>query len=140
MAKDGAGKHDKNHIKFFKYHKYGHYANRCPGVEKEEEAHHASAVQYEPTVLLAETALPGMLEHPSSDSLLSDGCQGELFLNEVKVYPELHYTNDGVSSGDVWYLDNGASNHMTGDRQKFRDMDTTVSGKVTFGDGSTVEI
>ncbi|XP_066323768.1 uncharacterized protein [Miscanthus floridulus] len=132
VAKDGVGKRDKSHIKIFKCHKYGHYANRCPGAKKkEEEAHHASAVEYEPTVLLAETALPGMLEHPSSDSLLSDGCQGELFLNEVKVYPELHYTNDGVSSGDVWYLDNGASNHMIGDRQKFRDMDTTVSGKVS---------
>jgi hypothetical protein len=58
----------------------------------------------------------------------------------VKVYPELHYIGDGVSSGDVWYLDNGASNHMTGDRQKFRDIDSTVSGKVTFGDGSTIEI
>lgn len=75
VAKDGADKRDKSHIKFFKCHKYGHYANRCPGAEKkEEEAHHASVVEYEPTVLLAEMALPGMLEHPSSDSLLSDGC------------------------------------------------------------------
>ncbi|CAD6266153.1 unnamed protein product [Miscanthus lutarioriparius] len=59
---------------------------------------------------------------------------------EVKVFSELHYTNDGVSYGDVWYLDNGASNHMTGDRAKFRDIDSIVSGKVTFGDGSTVDI
>lgn len=29
---------------------------------------------------------------------------------------------------------------MTGDLHKFRDLDSTVSGKVTFGDGSTVEI
>jgi hypothetical protein len=64
-----------SHIKCFKCHKYGHYANRCPGEEKKkEEAHHASAVEYEPTVLLVETALPRMLEHPSSDGLLSDGC------------------------------------------------------------------
>ncbi|CAD6246112.1 unnamed protein product [Miscanthus lutarioriparius] len=73
MAKDGAGKRDKCHIKFFKCHKYGHYANRCPGEEKKEEAHHASVVEYESTVLLSETDLLGMLEHPSSDSLLSDG-------------------------------------------------------------------
>jgi hypothetical protein len=45
-----------------------------------------------------------------------------------------------VSYGDVWYLDNGASNHMTGDRDKFRDIDSTIAGKVTFGDGSTVDI
>ena len=29
---------------------------------------------------------------------------------------------------------------MTGDRAKFRDIDSTVSGKVTLGDGSTVDI
>jgi hypothetical protein len=44
------------------------------------------------------------------------------------------------SNGDLWYLDNGASNYMTGDRQKFRHIYTTIGGKVRFGDGSSVEI
>ena len=110
------------------------YANRCLG-KKEEEAHHAKAVEFEPTVLLAEIAELGLLEHP-----LSDECQEEVFLNEVKVHPELHFTRDGESCGDIWYLDNGASNHMTGDLHKFRDIDTTVNDKVCFGDGSAVEI
>lgn len=38
----------------------------------------------------------------------------------------------------MWYLDNGASNHMTGQRGKFKELDERVSGKVKFGDGSTV--
>jgi len=140
---DGSVRKDKSHIKCFKCHTYGHYANRCPGEEKKnekkkEEAHHARAVEYEPAVLLAETALPGKQQALTENSLLLDGCQ--LSLMQGKVYPELHYTDTGVSSGDVWYLDNGASNHMTGDKQKFRDMDSTVGGKVTFGDGSTIEI
>lgn len=108
------GKCDKSHIKCFKCHKHGHYAHRCPDEEKEEEAHHNSMVEYEPMVLLAETTVPGRLEHLSSDELLSNGYQ--LSLHDAKVYPELHNTNDGVSSADVWYLDNGSSNHMTRDR------------------------
>jgi len=47
-------------------HNYGHYVNRCLG-KKEEEAHHAKAVEFEPMVLLAETIELGMLEHPLSD-------------------------------------------------------------------------
>jgi hypothetical protein len=52
----------------------------------------------------------------------------------------LYFTGDDDSGIDVWYLDNGASNHMTGDHHKFRSIDNIVSGKVRFGDGSAVEI
>ncbi|GKA27392.1 zinc finger, CCHC-type containing protein [Tanacetum coccineum] len=40
----------------------------------------------------------------------------------------------------LWYLDNGASNHMTGVREHFKEIDEKVSGKVKFGDGSYIEI
>ncbi|GJW42241.1 zinc finger, CCHC-type containing protein [Tanacetum coccineum] len=40
----------------------------------------------------------------------------------------------------LWYLDNGASNHMTGVREHFKELDEKVSGKVRFGDGSHIEI
>jgi hypothetical protein len=83
--------------------------------KKEEEAHHVKTVEYEPTMLLAETVELGQPKH-----LLSKKVQEEVFLNEVHLDIELHFTGDGESCGDVWYLDNGASNHMTGDRKKFR--------------------
>ncbi|GJR89060.1 zinc finger, CCHC-type containing protein [Tanacetum coccineum] len=40
----------------------------------------------------------------------------------------------------LWYLDNGASNHMTRIREHFKELDEKVSGKVRFGDGSYIEI
>lgn len=54
--------------------------------------------------------------------------------------PELHLTRGGDPSSNVWYLDNCASNHMTGDRHKFKELDHAITGKVRFGDDSTVEI
>ena len=61
-----------------------------------------------------------------------------IFLNEEKVIPkklEFHEKEEGV-----WYLDNGASNHMTGERSYFSELNENVKGKVKFGDGSFVEI
>ena len=40
---------------------------------------------------------------------------------------------------DGWYLDSGATHHMTG-RREFSDLDVDVGGSVRFGDSSTVEI
>ena len=42
--------------------------------------------------------------------------------------------------GDSWFLDNGANNHMTGDVEKFKMLDETITRKVRFDDGSAVEI
>nr|GEX65952.1 ribonuclease H-like domain, reverse transcriptase, RNA-dependent DNA polymerase [Tanacetum cinerariifolium] len=40
----------------------------------------------------------------------------------------------------LWYLDNGASNHMTGVGEHFKKLDEKVNRKVRFGDGSYIEI
>nr|XP_033511097.1 uncharacterized protein LOC117275873 [Nicotiana tomentosiformis] len=39
-----------------------------------------------------------------------------------------------------WYLDNGASNHMCGCKEKFVKINNTVRGNVPFGDASKIQI
>lgn len=64
-----------------------------------------------------------------------------ILLNEGGVNPRLNRTrNEEYKDSSVWYLDNGASNHMTGHRSKFTTLDEGVRGEVMFGDGSTVKI
>ncbi|KAD3336326.1 hypothetical protein E3N88_31845 [Mikania micrantha] len=60
----------------------------------------------------------------------------EVLLNEKEIKPSQY----GITNESLWYLDNDASNHMTGNKEHFRELDKKVSGRVRFGDGSFVEI
>jgi hypothetical protein len=59
-------------------------------------------------------------------------------LVEAKVFVQL----DGGDSVDdvLWHLDTGATNHMSGSRAAFSELDHGVVGTVRFGDGSVVKI
>ena len=61
-----------------------------------------------------------------------------IYLNEEKVVPSKFETQS--SAGNIWYLDNGASSHMTGNRDYFKIIDESVTGKVCFGDDSRIDI
>ena len=61
-----------------------------------------------------------------------------VYLNENKVNPTVFEAD--LDTEDVWYLDNGASNHMCGNRTFFSDIDETITGKVSFGDDSRINI
>ena len=61
-----------------------------------------------------------------------------LFLLEEKA--QVNLAQEGDAKEGVWYLDSGATNHMTGDCAAFAELDTGITGSVKFGDGSTVDI
>lgn len=55
----------------------------------------------------------------------------ELLLTEDKLLStQLPKSGDYASESNVWYLDNDASNHMTGFRSKFVELDESISGQV----------
>lgn len=123
-------KYDKSKVKCFGCQGYGHYAAECKKSKREkehkEEVNIAQMQDDEPALLLT--------EKPEEDSTV-------MLINEEKVLPKLSQNSEGDQvSSNLWYLDNGASNHMTGQLSKFRDLDRSVNGQVRFGDGSTVLI
>ena len=121
---------DKSRIRCFNCNILGHYAAECrkPRRDKEskEEVNIAQIPDDEPALLLTE-------------------CEGEnedmVLVNEERVAPKLSKTgSEKQVESNMWYLDNGASNHMTGQRSKFKDLDEKITGQVKFGDGSVVHI
>ena len=61
-----------------------------------------------------------------------------VYLNEQKINPTIFEADQDTQ--DLWYLDNGASNHMSGNRLFFYELDETILGKVRFGDDSRIDI
>ncbi|GJS60500.1 zinc finger, CCHC-type containing protein [Tanacetum coccineum] len=115
---------DKSHIKCFECQEYGHYASECTNMKKPEQEVHLTMEVVEQTLLLC---------------VKGEDIPSMVMLNEDKVFPRLHESQNS-SNRDMWYLDNGASNHMTGERNMFAELNESVTGRVWFGDGSAVEI
>ena len=65
---------------------------------------------------------------------------GEVFLNEEKLHQKVKAKGGETNQSRLWYLDTGASNHMTGDVEKFRDLNKKIQGYVKFGNESKVRI
>ncbi|GKD36676.1 hypothetical protein Tco_1252185 [Tanacetum coccineum] len=60
-------------------------------------------------------------------------------MNEKKYTPPKSESNTD-DEDDVWYFDNGASNHMTGNYSYFSELNENITGRVRFRDGSCVSI
>lgn len=114
-------------MRYFNCNVLGHYAAKCKRSRRERnQKQEANLVQInddEPVLLLSE---------------LDENKRQMVLLNEEKVIPKLEASGDKKKFSQLWYLDNGASNHMTGDKTKFSKLDEGVTGEVKFGDGSTV--
>jgi len=59
-------------------------------------------------------------------------------LDELRA--QVNLGREGEETEELWYLDTGTSNHMTGNREAFSELDTGVVGTVKFGNNSGVDI
>ena len=106
---------DKSKVKCYNCQKMGHFTDECYSDTKkkgkEEKANISEETEEESALMM----------------VVSDEC-GELLLQGM---------NDPHDEC-MWYLDTGASSHMTGKMVFFDNIDENKKGKVKFGDGSTI--
>jgi hypothetical protein len=113
----------------------GHWAKECP--KRRRDAAHLAQVEENPEAhtLLVASAVEEVNATHSSSSLPAAPA---IHLDEANLFVQLGERGDGATTR--WILDSGATNHMTGARSAFAELNTGVHGSVRFGDGSTVGI
>ena len=110
---------DASKVTCFRCDKLGHFAANCP--DRLLKLHETTETKEEDT--------------EAADALMMHEI---VYLNERNIRPKVF---ESSSDGErVWNLDNSASNHMTGDRSYFQSIDETITGKVSFGDDSRIDI
>jgi transposase InsO family protein len=146
--------------------KTGHWAKDCRSKAKKGEAH--TALDDEPSLLLMEVGdlkvesdsplppppvtSPLPLLDPTPPTLATKSAlptststrelcpaRGPVHLVEEKVFVQVTGAEEEKECRR-WVLDTGATNHMTGCRSAFSDLNCNIRGTVKFGDCSVVQI
>ena len=126
---DKKKKFDKSTIQCYNCEKYRHFAYECRSKKKERDEHSyvskstpaAAAAQSSSSAVIASSSLLMAAVEEASDLLL-------------------HGSKGVPSDPTLWYLDRGATNHMTGQREFFCSIDKSTTGFVKFGDDSKIRI
>ena len=148
------GVHDKNHIRCYNCDEMGHYSTQCKASSKKKIKANLAQSDTGPALLLTvseemsynanalsqrELMVPLQNSRPPVHGKLLPWQDCALLIKD-NVWPELHQANCAPPPTNTWYLDNGASNHMTRDRNKFQNLHERYSRNVKFGDSSSVKI
>ncbi|KAD4384758.1 hypothetical protein E3N88_24926 [Mikania micrantha] len=117
-------KKDRSKLQCFRCDAYGHFSADCPTRKEEEHSNLTQAQVGEgPTLLMAK------LDHDFKEWIN---------VSEEKVFPEKYEVQ--TEGDNMWYLDTGATSHMTGNKNLFSTLDDKTGGTVRFGDNSCVTI
>ncbi|XP_066323144.1 uncharacterized protein [Miscanthus floridulus] len=128
-----------------RYGKIGHWARECPNHKQDKmaKAHLAQASDDdEATILMVTFCTLHDVEAKEKGEVMAVKRPRKALkaVNLDEPHAQVHLGRVGGEQEQRWYLDSGASNHMTGSKVAFSKLDDDVTGTVKFGDGSRVAI
>ena len=120
---------DKSKIQCYNCQRYGHFAYECRNPKKLRED----------KVYVAEATPAAAASASSSNTIVATSSLLMAVVEEVSDLL-LHGSKGATSDPALWYLDTGATNHMTGRKEFFNKLDESINGSMKFGDNSRIQI
>ncbi|CAL2255037.1 unnamed protein product [Prunus armeniaca] len=83
------------------------------------------------------------LGHIAKDCYSKKSVQQVNYATQASTAPTMFFVNNAADKRpmeDVWYLDSGCSNHMTGREDVLIDIDRSITAKVAMGTGQLVDV
>ena len=116
-------------IQCYNCQRYGHFAYECRNPKKPRED----------KTYVAEATPAAAASASSSNTVVVTSSLLMAVVEEVSDLL-LHGSERATSDPALWYLDTGATNHMTERWEFFSNLDESTTGSVKFGDNSRIQI
>ncbi|KAL6327560.1 hypothetical protein AAG906_021850 [Vitis piasezkii] len=102
-----------------------------------KKAHHSQSVIFVKEVVMLKKIVGSKGSLNASINNQQASCAKEKEVDE-----NMFYVCQSVveQKNNVWFLDSGCTNHMTGNKNIFLDMDTTINSQVKMGNGDLVNV
>ncbi|XP_024984103.1 uncharacterized protein LOC112520030 [Cynara cardunculus var. scolymus] len=127
--------HEKSKVECLRCHRYGHYASECytrlPDHDK-SKVECLRCHQYGHHATVCYTKLPNIKMKKETSNFLEETKESKTLLMVV---------HEGKKSEpETWFVDTGCSNHMSGSKSSFLNLDESFQSIVSFGDLSTIAV
>jgi hypothetical protein len=123
--------------------KLGHWARECRAKAKKDQVltvHEEEASLMTVTTTISESPQKRSQATVATEEVVAgEVVETGVVIHEEKVFVQLGRP-EARRDAKIWIVDTGATNHMTGSRAAFINLDTHVRGTVRFRDDSAAEI
>ena len=123
-------------VKCFACQKIGHYAGQCPNKKKKKKQQTATTTEIDEfaTRFERDFSLFAGVSVERASSITSRDFQDHMEHSMI-----IGHSLNATTTSSTWYINSGASSHMTGDRDMFSDMsETDLELEVVLGDDTVV--